>query len=110
LIIVAHAIKLSSPKFSSTSLPDDFRFDRQVTLPTLPVFRRWNMSNSSISSKKTIAIVGAGVSGLQAARTILTHPNASLYNVVIFEARNRIGGRVQTKHQWGFPLDFGVRS
>jgi polyamine oxidase len=60
-----------------------------------------------MSSKKTIAIVGAGVSGLQAARTILQHPTASAYNVVIFEARDRIGGRVTTNKDWGFPLDFG---
>jgi polyamine oxidase len=60
------------------------------------------------SSKKTIAIIGAGVSGLQAARTILTHPNGRSYNVVIFEARDRIGGRVNTKRNWGFPLDFGT--
>ena len=66
------------------------------------------MSAQSTSSKKTIVIIGAGVSGLQAARTILTHPNATSYDVVIFEARNRIGGRVQTKRQWGFPLDFGM--
>jgi monoamine oxidase len=60
------------------------------------------------SSKKTIAIIGAGVSGLQAARTILTHPSAAAYNVIIFEARNRIGGRVDTKRKWEVPLDYGL--
>jgi len=65
-------------------------------------------SSQLAASKKTIAIVGAGVSGLQAARTILTSPNAISYNVIIFEARDRIGGRVNTKWDWGFPLDFGI--
>ena len=62
------------------------------------------------SSKKTIAIIGAGVSGLQAARTILSHPNADSHNVIVFEARDRIGGRVDTKRKWGFPLDYGIPS
>jgi hypothetical protein len=57
--------------------------------------------------KKIIAIVGAGVSGLQAARTILSHPSADSHSVIVFEARNRIGGRAHTKRQWGFPLDYG---
>jgi len=61
-----------------------------------------------MSTKRTIAIVGAGVSGLQAARAILQHTSANLYNVVIFEARDRIGGRVNTNRDWGIPLDFGM--
>ena len=61
-----------------------------------------------MSSTKTIAIVGAGVSGLQVARTILTSSYADSFDVVIFEARDRIGGRVETKNDWGFPLDYGI--
>jgi monoamine oxidase len=62
----------------------------------------------SSSSKKTVAIIGAGVSGLQAARTILNSPDAKKFDVVIFEARDRIGGRAWTNHPWNFPLDFGI--
>lgn len=65
-------------------------------------------STTSSSKKKTIAIIGAGVSGLQAARTILQSPQADSFDVVLFEARNRIGGRVNTRREWGFPLDFGT--
>lgn len=61
-----------------------------------------------MSSRKTIAIVGAGVSGLQVARTILTSSHADSFDVVIFEAKDRIGGRVKTKSNWGFPLDYGI--
>ena len=67
-------------------------------------------TSTSTALKKTVAIIGAGVSGLQAARTILSHPNADSYNVIVFEARDRIGGRVDTKRKWGFPLDYGIRS
>src|SRR5271154_731930 len=65
------------------------------------------MATTYTSSKKTIAIIGAGVSGLQAARTLLLS-NPHKYDVTIFEARSRIGGRVHTKQHWGFPLDFGL--
>ena len=62
-----------------------------------------------MSRKQTIAIIGAGVSGLQAARTILSSPQSSeTFRVVVFEARDRIGGRVSTSREWGFPLDFGL--
>jgi polyamine oxidase len=60
------------------------------------------------TDKKHIGIVGAGVSGLQAARTILTSPDAHKFHVTIFEARNRIGGRVDTERKWGYPLDYGT--
>jgi len=68
------------------------------------------MEMQSASSKKTIAIIGAGVSGLQAARTILTHPASCGFSVIIFEARNRIGGRVDTRRHWEVPLDYGSLS
>ena len=67
-------------------------------------------TSTSTSPKKTVAIIGAGVSGLQAARTILSHPNADSYNVIVFEARDRIGGRIDTNRKWGFPLDYGIPS
>jgi polyamine oxidase len=59
------------------------------------------------TSKKTIIIVGAGVSGLQAAYTLLNHPSANSFDITVLEARDRVGGRVCTRHDWGFPLDFG---
>ena len=65
-------------------------------------------TDAASSKKKTIAIIGAGVSGLQAARTILQSPEAEKFDVVIFEARDRIGGRAWTNHPWKFPLDYGI--
>jgi monoamine oxidase len=86
------------------SLDDLCCFNRPRPLHT----HRTMTSPSTSTSKKTIAIIGAGVSGLQAARTLLTHPTSAFYEVIILEARDRIGGRVNTKRQWGFPLDYGM--
>jgi len=55
----------------------------------------------------SIVIVGAGISGLQAAHTLLAHPAAKDFQVSVLEASDRIGGRVHTNSQWGFPLDYG---
>ena len=43
-----------------------------------------------------VLIVGAGVSGLQCAKSLLESSDDSDLNVLILEARNRIGGRVHT--------------
>jgi polyamine oxidase len=65
----------------------------------------------SAVGKHSIAIIGAGVSGLQAARTILTSPHSQFFNVTIYEARERLGGRVHTEFRWSkFPLDLGPPS
>jgi len=51
-----------------------------------------------------IAVIGAGMSGLSAAHRLATAGR----NVTIFEARNRIGGRVFTDTSLGVPLDLGA--
>ena len=66
------------------------------------------MTTQSTVAKISIVIVGAGISGLQAARTLLAHPAAKDFDVSVLEASDRIGGRVHTKSQWGFPLDYGA--
>ncbi|MEM7242018.1 MAG: FAD-dependent oxidoreductase [Pseudomonadota bacterium] len=52
----------------------------------------------------SVAIVGAGVSGLTAALWL----SEEGYDVTVFEARDRIGGRVWTDHRLGVPLDLGA--
>lgn len=55
--------------------------------------------------KFEVIIIGAGAAGLGAAR--LLHDEG--YQVVILEARERIGGRVWTSRVWpGIPLDLGA--
>ncbi|KAG0229046.1 hypothetical protein BGX31_006337 [Mortierella sp. GBA43] len=46
-------------------------------------------------SKKHVVIIGAGISGLAAAHELSKHP--STIQVTILEARNRIGGRIDTR-------------
>ncbi len=53
---------------------------------------------------RNIAIIGAGMSGLSAAHKLADQG----LNVSVFEARNRIGGRIWTDHRLGFPLDLGA--
>jgi len=51
-----------------------------------------------------IIVVGAGMSGLVAARIL--HDTG--FSVEVFEARNRLGGRIWTDHLLGIPCDLGA--
>ena len=53
---------------------------------------------------ETIAVIGAGISGLTAARRL----DSAGASVTVFEARNRIGGRIWTDTSLGLPLDLGA--
>lgn len=53
---------------------------------------------------KSVAIIGAGMSGLAAAHQLA----ADHTRVTVFEARDRIGGRVWTDTRLGLPLDLGA--
>lgn len=51
--------------------------------------------------KPSIAVIGAGVAGLKAAEVLLEKG----YDVVIYEARDRIGGRICTSDHLGKEVD-----
>lgn len=51
-----------------------------------------------------VVVVGAGIAGLAAARTLAQ----SHWDVVLLEARERIGGRIWTRQDLGFPMDLGA--
>lgn len=51
-----------------------------------------------------VIVIGAGIAGIAAAVDL----QAAGFEVVVLEARNRIGGRIWTDHRWGFPLDLGA--
>jgi monoamine oxidase len=54
---------------------------------------------------KRVIVVGAGISGLAAARTLADRG----LEVTVLEARERIGGRIWTSTAWaGVPLDLGA--
>ncbi|ARF59219.1 hypothetical protein B1H19_03630 [Streptomyces gilvosporeus] len=63
-------------------------------------------ANPSVSSdSERVIVVGAGISGLAAARHLADRGQG----VVVLEARNRIGGRIWTSGKWaGMPLDLGA--
>lgn len=56
------------------------------------------------TTARTVGILGAGMSGLAAADQLVKQG----YAVTVFEARDRIGGRVWTQTRLGVPLDLGA--
>lgn len=57
------------------------------------------------SGGKRIIVIGAGMAGLAAARTL----TAQGHDVVVLEGRDRIGGRMWTSDKWpGMPVDLGA--
>ncbi len=52
----------------------------------------------------SVGVIGAGAAGIAAARQLLD----AGYEVVIYEGRNRIGGRVHTDTSLGVPVDLGA--
>lgn len=73
-----------------------------LRITTLIVFFL-GLTQVSIAQEKII-IIGAGISGLAAGKTL----QESGYEVVILEARNRVGGRVWTDRSTGKALDLGA--
>ncbi|MFG2118830.1 flavin monoamine oxidase family protein [Streptomyces sp. NPDC048710] len=62
-------------------------------------------TTSASSDSEGVIVVGAGISGLAAARYLADQGE----DVVVLEARNRIGGRIWTSEKWaGVPLDLGA--
>ncbi len=54
---------------------------------------------------KSILIIGAGIAGLSAARTL---QEKGYQNIKILEARDRIGGRIWTNQDLGLAIDLGA--
>jgi hypothetical protein len=71
----------------------------------LPAILSWPQSALAAGKKKRVIVVGAGVSGLSAAKTLAGYG----HNVVVLEARTRIGGRIATSSLWAdTPIDLGA--
>ncbi|HEY0226120.1 MAG TPA: NAD(P)/FAD-dependent oxidoreductase [Mycobacterium sp.] len=61
-------------------------------------------SPSPPADNKSVLVVGAGVAGLAAARSLTD----AGWPVRVIEARDRIGGRVYTIRDWGAPIEMGA--
>lgn len=62
-------------------------------------------NQAAASAKKRVVVIGAGLAGLAAAR----HLTNQGYDVLVIEARQRVGGRIWTSTHWpDMPLDFGA--
>lgn len=86
---------MSSLNLTKTELPNSVTLRPSKAKP---------IQNPKLNDPSPIFIVGAGVAGLSAARTLQQLGYAS----VILEARDRIGGRIWTDRSWGVPLDLGA--
>jgi polyamine oxidase len=82
---------------------DFLKLSLQVILMS-SIARASQAASTLIPSNADVIIIGAGISGIAAARLL----KAKGYNVLILEARNRIGGRVWTDNSLGMPLDLGA--
>jgi len=58
------------------------------------------------AADERIAVIGAGIAGATAARALVDRG----YDVVVVEARNRVGGRVHSVDgdDWPYPIELGV--
>lgn len=60
---------------------------------------------TAASNKKRVVVIGAGLSGLAAAQEL----HRQGHEVIVVEARDRIGGRIWTSSKWpDMSLDFGA--
>ena len=63
-----------------------------------------SLGNSQILAGKDVVVIGAGISGLVAASTLIQKGA----NVIILEAKNYIGGRIRTDRSLGAPFEYGA--
>ena len=63
-----------------------------------------SLGTSQILAGKDVTVIGAGISGLVAASTLIQKGA----NVTLLEAKNYIGGRIRTDRSLGAPFEYGA--
>ncbi|XP_057971868.1 probable polyamine oxidase 4 [Malania oleifera] len=56
------------------------------------------------SSPPSVIVIGGGISGVAAARTL----SSASFKVLLLESRDRLGGRIHTDYSFGCPVDMGA--
>src|SRR4051794_1403592 len=56
------------------------------------------------SASPDVIVIGAGIAGLSARQRLA----AAGLNVLVLEARERVGGRIFTQHHDGYPVELGA--
>ncbi|MCP4941605.1 MAG: FAD-dependent oxidoreductase, partial [Planctomycetaceae bacterium] len=83
---------------------NDFAPSRRSVLGGVATFAALPVWSQSLPSNPDVVVVGAGIAGLTAAKTLL----AAGRSVVVVEAADRIGGRAYTETTtFGVPFDHG---
>lgn len=80
------------------------RFFQGTTRFIYSIFLLFLFKSSLAEHRYDTIIIGAGVSGLTAAKQL----HQAQQDVLILEAKNRIGGRVDTNYNWGFAIELGA--
>ena len=65
-----------------------------------------------MSANLRVAVVGGGVAGLSCAHALMeaAREGSRAVDVVVYEARDRLGGNIRTEHHGGFTIDAGPDS
>src|SRR5262249_19647610 len=75
-----------------------------VTRPAPSAPRSWRPSTTATVTTD-VCVIGAGMAGVTAARDL----ERGGYDVVVLEARDRVGGRIHTDTEWcGAPVELGA--
>jgi len=74
------------------------------SLGAMLLYARFARTSVARAQAERILVIGAGISGLAAARTLAVRG----YSVTVLKARNAVGGRIRTDSSLGSPVDLGA--